>query len=280
MIVAVQVLLIVACAPFVHGAMKRLRARLQHRPGPSVRQPYRDLRKLWSKEAVLPAGVSWITACTPGVSLGVALTLAAAVPLIAQPPAFLDVIALMFLLALGRWMIALAALDTRSGFTAMAASREMTLSALTEPALLLALLGARISGGSLLVPHGNLSVAGLVALLAFGIVTVAETARIPVDNQETHYELTMIHEGQTLEYSGWHLALLNLANYVRQFAFLTIAAGLIAPNPVAALLGAGMLAVLITFIENAFARLRLFEIPQLLATGILLAAVSVAARII
>jgi formate hydrogenlyase subunit 4 len=278
--IALQVLLIVACAPFVQGAMKRLRARLQHRPGPSVWQPYRDLRKLWSKDAVLPEGISWITACTPGVSLGVALTFAAAVPLIAQPPAFLDVVALMFLLALGRWMIAIAALDTRSGFAAMAASREMTLSALTEPALLLALLGARSSAASFLVPHGNLSVAGLVALLAFSIVTVAETARIPIDNQETHYELTMIHEGQTLEYSGWHLALLHLASYVRQFAFLTIAAGLIAPSPVAALLGAGVLAVLFTFIENALARLRLFEIPQLLVTGMLLAVVSVAVRVV
>ena len=246
----VQVLLIVLCAPFVHGAMKQLRARLQKRPGPSVWQPYRDLRKLWSKEAVLPTGASWITACTPGASLGVALTLAAAVPLLAQPPAYLDVVALMLLLGLGRWLIAVSAIDTRSGF------------------------------GPILIPHGNVSVAGVVALLAFGIVTVAETARIPVDNQETHYELTMIHEGQTLEYSGWHLALLHLASYVRQFAFLTIAAGLVAPSPIAALIGAAILAVLITFIENAFARLRLFEIPQLLVTGILLAAASVAARVI
>jgi formate hydrogenlyase subunit 4 len=276
----VQVILIVACAPFVQGAMKRLRARLQGRPGPSLWQPYRDLRKLWSKDAVLPAGVSWVVACTPGVSLGVALTFAAAVPLIASPPAFLDVVALMLLLALGRWMVAVSALDARSGFTGMAASREMTLSALTEPALLLALLGARISGGSFLIPHGNVSIAGVLALLAFGIVTIAETARIPVDNQETHYELTMIHEGQTLEYSGWHLAFLNLASYIRQFAFLTIAAGLIAPSPLAALAGAAVLAVGITFVETAFARLRLFEIPQLLLTGILLAVVSVAVRVV
>lgn len=278
--IVIQVLLIAACAPLLHGIMKRLRAHLQHRPGPAIAQPYRDLRKLWNKEAVLPVGVSWITVCAPGISMGVALTLAAAVPLTVQPPAVLDVIALTLVLALGRWMLALAALDTRSEFTAMAASREMTLSALTEPALLLALLGARMAGSSFLIPHGNLSIAGLVALAALLIVTIAETARVPVDNQETHYELTMIHEGQLLEYSGWHLALLNHASYVRQFAFLTIAAGLIAPSPLGALLGAGALAVFITFIENAFARLRLFEIPQLLTTGILLAAISVAVRIV
>jgi formate hydrogenlyase subunit 4 len=276
----VQVLLISVCAPLMHGAMKSLRARLQGRPGPSVWQPYRDLRKLWGKDAVLPEGVSWIVACAPGVSLGVALTLATAVPLVAGPPVFIDVVALTLVLALGRWVVAVSALDTRSGFAGMAASREMTLSALTEPALLLALLGARVSGGSFLVPHANVSVAGLVALLAFGIVTIAETARIPIDNQETHYELTMIHEGQLLEYSGWHLALLNLAGYVRQFAFLTIAAGLVAPGPVAAIAGAVALAIFITFIENAFARLRLFEIPQLLTTGILLAAASVGARLV
>ena len=278
--ILVQLLLIVVFAPFLHGAMKTLRARLQGRPGPSVWQPYRDLRKLWSKDAVLPEGVSWIAVCAPGVSLGVALTLAAAVPLIARPPAFLDVVALTLVLALGRWMVAVSALDTRSGFAAMAASREMTLSALTEPALLLALLGARVAGGSFLVPHGNVSVAGVVALFAFGVVTIAETARIPIDNQETHYELTMIHEGQILEYSGWHLALLNLAGYVRQLAFLTIAAGLIAPGPVAALAGAVVLAIFITFVENAFARLRLFEIPQLLITGIVLAAASIGARLV
>ena len=274
----VQVILIVAFAPYLQGAMKRLRARLQGRPGPSPWQPYRDLRKLWSKDAVLPVGANWIVACTPGVVFGVALTFAAAVPLVASPPAFLDVVALMLLLALGRWLVAVSALDARSSFTGMAASREMTLSALTEPALLLALLGARVSGGSFLIPHGNISVAGVIALLAFGIVTIGETARIPVDNQETHYELTMIHEGQTLEYSGWHLALLNLASYIRQLAFLTIAAGLILPNPIAAVAGAAVLAVAITFVENAFARLRLFEIPQLLLTGMLLAAVSVAVR--
>lgn len=276
----VQVILIVACAPFVQGAMKWLRARLQGRPGPSPWQPYRELRKLWSKDAVLPSGVSWIVPCSPGVSLGVALTFAAAVPLIASPPAFLDVVALMLLLSLGRWMLAVSALDARSGFTGMAASREMTLSVLTEPALLLALLAARVSGGSFLIPHAGFSVAGAIALLAFGIVTIAETARIPVDNQETHYELTMIHEGQTLEYSGWHLALLNLAGYIRQFAFLTIAAGLIVSGPLAALAGAAVLAIAITFVENAFARLRLFEIPQLLLTGVLLAVVSVAVRVV
>jgi formate hydrogenlyase subunit 4 len=274
----VEVLLIVACAPYLQGAMKRLRARLQGRPGPSPWQPYRDLRKLWSKDAVLPAGTSWLAACTPGVVFGVALTFAAAVPLGASPPAFLDVVALMLLLALGRWLIAVSALDARSCFTGMAASREMTLSAFTEPALLLALLGARLPGQSFLIPHGNVSVAAVIAVVAFGIVTIAETARIPIDNQETHYELTMIHEGQTLEYSGWHLALLNLAGYVRQFAFMTIAAGLIAPNPIAAVAGVAVLAVAIAFVENAFARLRLFEIPQLLLTGILLAVVSVAVR--
>jgi len=275
-----QVLAIVIVAPLLHGAMKRLRARLQGRPGPSIWQPYRDLRKLWSKDAVLPEGTGWIVACAPGVSLGVAIALAAAVPLWSQPPAALDVIALALLLALGRWIVAVAALDVRSGFTAMAASRAMTLSSLAEPALLLSLLGARAAPSSFLVPHGNLSVASALALVAFFIVTIAETARIPVDNQETHYELTMIHEGQALEYSGWYLALLELAGYIRQLAFLAIAASLVAPGPLAALAGAGALAVLITLIENAFARLRLFDIPQLLTTAILLAIASVGVRIV
>ncbi|HTJ25366.1 MAG TPA: NADH-quinone oxidoreductase subunit H [Candidatus Limnocylindria bacterium] len=274
-----QTLLLVALAPLLHGAMRQLRARLAGRPGPPAVQPYRDLARLWTKQAVLPERASWLALCAPGVALGVALTLAAAVPLFAAPPGALDVVALALVLGLGRWVLAVAALDMRSGFTAMAASREMSLSALTEPALLIALLGARVAGAPPLIPHGNVSIAAALALFAFVVVTLAETARVPIDNQETHYELTMIHEGQVLEYGGWQLAMLQLAAQVRQLAFLAIAAGLLAPNLPIALAGIVVLSVLITLIENAFARLRLFEIPQLLTTAIVLAVASVGVRI-
>jgi formate hydrogenlyase subunit 4 len=284
MVVVIQVLVIVALAPLLHGSMKQFRARLQGRRGPNVLQPYRDLAKLWSKEALLPDGTAITTLWAPGLALGVALTFAAALPLTGHAVSVIDVVALAFLLALARFALSLAALDTRSAFTGMAASREMTFASLVEPTLLLALLGGAILG------HGTgldslLNVvfgpASLLAFAAFFLVMLLETARIPLDNQETHYELTMMHEGLTLEYSGWQLALLNLGSHVRQLSFFVLAAMLALP-------GAGILvwsaviialAVAITFVETLFAKLRLFEVPQVLTTAFILAATSVALRI-
>lgn len=273
-----QVCAIVALAPLLHGALRRLRLRLQGRPGPPVLQPYRDLAKLWRKNAVLAEDAGPLATAAPGIALGVALAFAAAIPL-AAPPAVLDAVVVVALLALGRWIFALAALDLRSGFTAMAASRETSLAALAEPALLLALLGARATAASLALPHGPLAPAGALALAALLVVMLAETARIPIDNQETHYELTMIDEGRALEYGGWQLALVQLAAQTRQLAFFALAAAIVSPSPLGIAAGIAALAVAVALLENAFARLRLFEIPQLLATGIVLAIASLGMRI-
>jgi formate hydrogenlyase subunit 4 len=274
-----------AVAPLLQGAMKSLRARLQGRPGPGVLQSYRDLAKLWSKEALLPEGTSPIAVCAPGIVLGVALTFVAALPVARQTPALLDVVALAFLLGLGRFVSALAALDTRSAFAGMAASREMTFAALVEPALLIALLGGAVLGHGtsfaalLSAPFGP---ASLLAFAAFFLVMLLETARVPLDTQETHYELTMIHEGLSLEYAGWQLALVNYASQVRQLGFYVIAALLLFPGGglVALVAAIVALAVAVTLVETAFAKLRLFEIPQVLTTAFILAATSVALRVL
>jgi formate hydrogenlyase subunit 4 len=282
MIVLMQLIVIVVLAPLVQGAMKLFRARLQGRPGPSALQPYRDLAKLWGKEAVLPEGVSPIALAAPGIVLGVALAFVAALPFLQQRPglSIVDVVALAFLLGLGRFVMTLAALDTRSAFAGMAASREATFGALVEPTLLVALLGAAALGNGtqfaalFSVPFGPESV---LAFAAFFLVTLVETARIPIDNQETHYELTMIHEGMQLEYSGWQLALLQLAAYVKQFGFLLLAAMLLpGTGPLVDLAWLAALAAAITLVENALAKLRLFEVPQVLATAFILAATSIA----
>jgi formate hydrogenlyase subunit 4 len=282
MTVALQILAIVLLAPLLQGAMKQFRARLQGRPGPSPLQPYRDLAKLWGKEALLPEGASPLALAAPGIVLGVALTFVSALPFLPRRESLspIDVVALAFLLGLGRFILTLAALDSRSGFAGMAASREATFGALAEPALLVALLGAAALGNGthftalFSVPFGPESV---LAFAAFFLVSLAETGRVPIDNQETHYELTMIHEGLLLEYSGWQLALLHLAAYVKQFGFLLLAAMLLP--------GAGFwadaawmiaLAAAITLVENALAKLRLFEVPQVLATAFILAATSIA----
>lgn len=280
-----QLLVIAALAPLVQGAMKLLRARLQGRPGPSALQPYRDLAKLWRKESILPAGVSPIAVAAPGIALGVALTLAAALPLAAPGITPLgEIVALVFLLALSRFVLALAALDSRSAFAGMAASAEQTIAALVEPTLLLALLGAAALGeGTQLsaLRHLPFGLAGLLAVGAFFLVLLAETARVPIDNQETHYELTMIHEGLSLEFSGWQLAFIQAASYVRQLSFLLLA-GLLLPGATvwAVVAWAVSIAVAVTVVETLFAKLRLFEIPQLLASGFVLAAASIALRLL
>ncbi|MHB8148340.1 MAG: respiratory chain complex I subunit 1 family protein [Vulcanimicrobiaceae bacterium] len=286
MLTLLQIIAIAAFAPFVQGSMKRLRANLQGRPGPSPFQPYRDLAKLFAKEALQPKGSSPLPLIAPGIVLGVALTFAAALPLVAAPGGLnpvVDIIALAFLLGLGRFVLALAALDTRSAFAGMAASREMTFSSLVEPTLLLALLGgAMLSGGTklsmlLAAPFG---LAATLAFAAFFLVLLAETARIPIDNQETHYELTMIHEGLVLEYSGWQLAMLQFAEQVRQLSFFVLAAVLL-PGGAAWWMHLPWIvafAAAIAVTETMFAKLRLFEVPQLLTTAFILAATSIILR--
>lgn len=264
-----QAALVIALAPLLQGTMQRLRARLCGRPGPSVLQPYRDLRKLFSKEAVIVTDTSWLMLAAPGVALGTAVTVAFIVPAFPRVSA-VDAFALAATLALGRFVLVLAAVDSRSGFGGMAASREMLFAGLTEAPLILAIASAALGGGV---------VARLFAVGALLLVLLSETARVPVDNQETHYELTMIHEGLVLEYSGWHLALVNAASYVRQAALFVLAAALM---PGGAFAFGGWLCVLIVavpLVERRFAKLRLFEVPQLFASATLLAVASIGIRI-
>jgi len=280
--VTLQILCLVVLAPLVQGAMRALRARLCGRPGPSPLQPYRDLRKLWSKEALTPAGTSAAFLAAPGIALGVALTFAALVPPIDGSAAVpVNAVAIALLLALGRCALVLAALDARSSFGAMAASREMTFAGLTEAPLLLALLSGAVAA-ALPQPEssgGAESIAAVLAAAALLLVMLSETARVPVDNQETHYELTMIHEGLVLEYSGWQLALLHLAAYIRQAAFVILAARMLPGSGGVTLLWIGVLIAAIPTIERTSAKLRLFLVPQLFASATILALASIGLRI-
>ena len=281
MIALLQIVVLVALAPLLQGAMRSLRARWQARPGPAMIQPYRDLAKHWGKETLVPEGVSPVVGAAPGIAFGVALTFAAALPWIAPGALerWVDVVALAFLLGLGRFALTLAALDTRSGFAGMAASREAAFGALIEPALLLALLsGSALGAGTGFASLSAVpaSSASLLAFAAFALVVLVETARVPIDNQETHYELTMIHEGLLLEYSGRHLAMLQAAAYVKQIAFFALAALLLPGDAWWAHAGwMCALAVAITLVETALAKLRLFEVPQVLGAAFILAATSI-----
>ena len=244
-------------------------------------QPYRDLRKLWFKDAVL-ARRSTLILLAPGLAVGVTLTFVAIVPNIVSTDVAawqIDAIALALLLALGRFVLVLAALDTGSAFEGMAAGREIAFASLTEAPLILALIGsAFLADGRLSHGSGGLWAAALSAG-ALLLVMLSETARIPVDNQETHYELTMIHEGLVLEYSGWQLAALQYAAYLRQAAFFVLAALLMPGNGLATLGWIATFSGVIVCIETVYAKLRVFEVPQIFASALVLAFASIGVRL-
>jgi len=278
----VQIVCLVAIAPLLQGTMHSIRAKLQGRPGPSPWQVYRDLQKLWAKEALVPTGTSALVVAAPGIVLGVALTFAALVPPVAGGGATpVNAVAMALLLALGRCVLVLAAFDVRSSFAAMAASREMTFASLTEAPLILALLSGAIAAPALPMAEsgGQAPVASILAAGALLLVMLSETARIPVDNQATHYELTMIHEGLVLEFSGWQLALIQMAGCVRQAAFFLLAARMLPGTSGITLVWIVAFVGLLPVVERMYAKMRLFEVPQLFASAAVLAAASVGLRI-
>lgn len=294
---AVQTLLFIFAAPLLAGWVKRVKCHMQNRAAPAVWQPYRDLFKLLRKNLVLAENASWLFRAVPYVVFGATLLAAAAVPLVAvhlPTAAIADMIVLVGFFALARFFTALAGLDIGTAFGGMGASREMTIAALAEPAMLLAVFTLSMTAATT-----NLSVtteyvlqAGLVlrpsflfALLALAMVAVAETGRIPVDNPATHLELTMLHEAMILEYGGRHLALIEWAAQIKLMVYAVLIVDFFFPwgiaNDFAAeSLGIGvvavtaklmLLAVVLVMWETVLAKLRLFRAPQFLGFAFLLA---------
>lgn len=283
-------------APLLQGLIKRVKAFWQGRQGPPLLQVYADLWKLARKGAVIPEPASAVFRVAPPLVLGATLLAAAQVPIVGSesPLGTGDIILVAGCLALARFALALAALDTGSAFGGMGASREMAIAALVEPSLIVALF-------ALAIPAGHTTLGGLVtaalpnapgpgAVLAFGallIVAIAETGRIPVDNPDTHLELTMVHEGMILEYSGRRLMLLHLAALVKQTMILSLIVAVAAPwgiseAPALALaLWLGKLAglgIILACVETAYAKLRILRLPDLLASAFALGGLSLIAR--
>jgi len=301
-----QALVVAVGAPLLLGTLRTLKARLVGRRGPAPWQPFVDLRKLLGKTPVVSETTSWIFRATPYVLAGAMLVAALAAPVLtSRPPlAFAGIILLMSLFLLGTFFQALAGLDAGSAFGGMGSSREVAVAALAEPTVILAVfalalranttnLGAiveRVSAEPLLA----INPAHLLAFVAFFIVMLAETGRLPVDNPATHLELTMIHEAMVLEYSARHLALVEWASAMKLFVFLTLLANLFFPwgvpadlTPPALLLGllalGGKLAVLVValaVLETVIAKLRLFRVPELLAGSFALGVLSVSAVVL
>jgi|NGEPerStandDraft_4_1074533.scaffolds.fasta_scaffold00849_2 formate hydrogenlyase subunit 4 len=302
--VTAQLVLVVGGAPLLAGLMRQVRARLEGRVGAGVGQPWRDLRKQLGKEAIRPDGSSWVFTAAPRVLLASTLLIAAVAPFLSTVSPLdgvADLFAVVALLLLGTVALAVAGLDTGTAFGGMGASREITVAALAEPTILLAgfALSARVGSsnlaalveGMLTAPGQVLSPASLLAAVAFAVVVVAETGRLPVDNPATHLELTMIHEAMVLEYAGRDLALVELASALRLTVLLGLGANLFLPWGVATtasplpLLGAAMLfavkvvafgAALAAF-EVFMAKWRLFRVPELLAGSFLFGLLAVSA---
>ncbi|OFZ96778.1 MAG: formate hydrogenlyase [Betaproteobacteria bacterium RIFCSPLOWO2_02_67_12] len=301
-----ELMLAVLLAPVLTGWVNQCRAWLQNKSAPGLLQPYRVLAKLFRKEVVLAHNASPLFRFAPYLIFGCLALAAAIVPTLGTDlplNAAADAIALVGLLALARLFIALAGMDIGTAFGSLGARREMLVGFLAEPALLMVLFTASLISGSSslativetlahreLVIHPSLAFAGV----AFTMVSLAENARIPVDNPATHLELTMIHEAMVLEYSGRHLAMIEWAASLKLFVYSCVGLALFFPWGIAeggdwlgivlalpvllvklALGGAGL-----ALIETVSAKMRIFRAPEFLGTAFLLAVLAMLVHVL
>ncbi|ETW23018.1 respiratory chain complex I subunit 1 family protein [Mycobacterium gastri] len=300
---AAQIGAVMTGAPLVVGLMRQVRARSEGRCGAGVLQPWRDLRKQLRKQQVTPDGTTVVFAAAPVVVAATTLLIAAIAPLAATGSP-LDPVADLFvvvgLLFIGTVALTLAGIDTGTSFGGMGASREITIAALVEPTILLAIFALSIPAGSANLgaivaftldnPAVVVSLAGILAFVALVIVVIAETGRLPVDNPATHLELTMVHEAMVLEYAGPKLALVEWASGMRLTVLLALLANLFFPWGIAgdrpSLIGVAIgvaavgikvavAAAVLAGAEVFIAKLRLFRVPELLAGSFLLALLAV-----
>lgn len=288
---AAQAAILILAAPLVNGVVRATKASLQRRRGPGLLQHYRDLIKLFRKGAVFSADASWISRAAPLVVGAVMALLALLVPSVfgLSPIGFAgDLFAVIGLLALARFFLALLGLDAGSAFGGEGSSREMALATIFEPALALAVVVIALGGGtsqigeaSALIESGGgvgLTAAHAFLFCAFFLLAIAETGRVPVDNPDTHLELTMIHEGMLLEASGPYLGLLAWASMIKQLLLLSLIVALFIPwapvEPGLRALGWAVkvlfLAVALGIAETLTAKMRLFKLMDYasMATGL------------
>ena len=271
--ILMRLLFVVVLAPLASGIIAKVKNNLRLRQGQGILQPYRNLIKLFGKEEIVPENSSWIFRVAPFIVFATSVT--AVLFLGTGFGRVGDLLAIIFVLALGRFFLALAALDAGSSFGGMGSSREMFISSFVEPAACLVIFALYLS------PGANWSVAHILAGLALLIVILAETGRLPVDNQETHLELTMVHEAMLLDYSGPSLALLEIAAQVKQFFWLCLLASVICPLAVWPFIICLLaLFFVVAFIEVGIAKYRLFKAPDLIIFGVILALLAVVSALL
>jgi formate hydrogenlyase subunit 4 len=294
---AAQMMLVIALAPLLTGVVRKLKARLLMRRGPSVLQPYRDLIRLVRKDAVLADNASWLFRAIPYLGFAFTWVAAALVPTFAIGLIFswsADLIVIVALLGSARFLLALAGLDVGTAFGGIGSSREVMIASLAEPAMLMIVFTVALLAGSsqlssiadfMLSSHVGVRVSLALALVSLTMVGIAENARIPVDNPATHLELTMVHEAMVLEYSGRHLAMIEAAAQLKLLLYVSLIGCLFVPwglAPSGAGAGAHLLGVagylvklalgglMLAVFECAIAKMRVFRVPQFLGAALML----------
>ena len=296
--IAIQLLTVLLLAPFVNGVIKKVKALSQKRKGAPVLQQYYDLFKLLKKSAVVSDTASWVFYAAPYVVFATSVVAALLVPVTtkALPAGFPgDIILLFYLLALGRFFMVLAGMDTGSTFGGMGSSREAMISSLIEPSILVAVftvgLFAKTTSISNIMQATKMEGLPLLhpmffmVFLALFIIIIAETSRIPVDDPATHLELTMVHEAMILEYSGRHLALMEYGAAIKQLVFITLLVNIFIPHDqwimlsgitglALSLLGyfakVVVVSVLIAIAEVSTVKFRFFSVPNIAALAFIL----------
>ncbi|MGD9671458.1 MAG: respiratory chain complex I subunit 1 family protein [Hyphomicrobiaceae bacterium] len=291
-----QMLLVLVLAPLLLGFTRTLKARLLRRRGPPLVQPYRDLLRLIRKDVVLAESASWLFRVAPYMIFAATWVAAALVPSFAAGLYFswsADLIAITALLGSTRFFLALAGMDVGTSFGGIGSSREVMFASFAEPAMIMIVFTVALVARStqlsdvagFMLNHASLRVSLGLALVALVIVALAENARIPVDNPSTHLELTMVHEAMVLEYSGRHLAVIELAAALKLLLYVSLIACIFVPwgmappgsDPRTLLLGAvayllklaagGFLLVLF---ETTIAKMRVFRVPEFLGAALML----------
>jgi formate hydrogenlyase subunit 4 len=293
-----QMLVVLALAPGLVGLVRKVKARLTRRQGPSLIQPYRDILRLMRKEVVLAENASWLFRVSPYLIFAATWVAAALVPTFAAGLQFswtADLIAIVALLGSARFFTALAGMDVGTSFGGIGSSREMMIGVLAEPAMLLTVFTVALVAGStqlsvvsdfMIRSNVGLRISLGMAMIALVIVAIAENARIPVDNPATHLELTMVHEAMVLEYSGRHLAMIEIASAMKLLLYFALIGCVFLPWGIARQgdgLAAHLLAlvlfclklvvggVLLALFETAIAKMRVFRVPDFLGIALMLA---------
>ena len=281
-----QAVALLLCAPLVTGIIKKTKALLQNRIGSSVWQEYYDIRKWWGKDTMLTPYTGIIFKLAPCIYFITTLAAACMLPsFIGGKVSFGDVFVFVYLLALGRFFMAVSSMDAATAFGGMGGSREVYVAAFVEPVVMLAILSnvlhtgsTSLAGMSLRPDEGNLTVAGVLTCIAFFLMLLAENSRIPVDNPDTHLELTMIHECMTLEYSGRLLALIHWASQLKILIFLVLFAMLYLPLDLPVILKVLLGAVAVGVVETLNNKMRLFKVRVYLAAAGLMLLLAVVAQ--